>query len=228
MQRLESCRPSQPVRSPPASMRKPLKTPRYRGISQIWLGLRVRKAATKGLFRLLVSEAYFWRLIFDGSRTIALLFGRREIDFLPRQLLVFVMPASGVHIVGEPHARKDQQADETQGDGVNDHTMPILIVAFRAFVFREVWDRRVISSSTRLRPTPSRRPHSRRKSYHTVIIVVVAVDIHGATRRYRLCATFASRPHPVVRSRIATTRGPSASRFVSCFSPFSQTWMRSR
>src|SRR6266852_3325047 len=113
------------------------------------------------------------------------------------------MGASGVHIAGEPHARKDQQADENQGDGVNDHTMPILIVAFRAFVFREVWDRRAISSRTRLRPTPSGRPHSRRESYHTGIIVVVVVEIHGATRRYRLGASFASRPHPVVRSRIA-------------------------
>jgi hypothetical protein len=47
------------------------------------------------------------------------------------------MHASGVHIVGEPHARKDQQAGENHGDGVNDHAMPIFIVAFRAFVFGE-------------------------------------------------------------------------------------------
>jgi hypothetical protein len=51
------------------------------------------------------------------------------------------MHASGVHIVGEPYARKDQQAGENQGGGVNDHAMPILIVAFRTFVFCEIWDR---------------------------------------------------------------------------------------
>jgi hypothetical protein len=33
MQRFESARPSQPVRSPPANMRRPLKRPPHRGIS---------------------------------------------------------------------------------------------------------------------------------------------------------------------------------------------------
>ena len=47
---------------------------------------------------------------------------------------------SGMHIVGQPRARKDQQAGENQGDGVNDHAMPILVVAFLAFVFREIRD----------------------------------------------------------------------------------------
>src|SRR6266702_2755515 len=50
---------SQPVWSPPANIRMPLKTPRHRGISQIWLGLRVRDLATEAPFRPPVSEATF-------------------------------------------------------------------------------------------------------------------------------------------------------------------------
>jgi hypothetical protein len=51
MQRFESSHPSQAVRSPPPHKYRPLKTARHRGISQIWLGLRMRKAATKAPFR---------------------------------------------------------------------------------------------------------------------------------------------------------------------------------
>src|SRR5262249_4602351 len=45
--------------------------------------------------------------------------------------------------IDQPKARKAQQADKDQGNDVYDHAMPILIVAFRAFVFREVGDRLV-------------------------------------------------------------------------------------
>src|ERR1700737_3208575 len=41
MQCFESCHLSQPVRSPPANVRRSLKTARYRGILRIPLGLRV-------------------------------------------------------------------------------------------------------------------------------------------------------------------------------------------
>jgi hypothetical protein len=66
MQSFESCRPSQPVRSPPANNRRPLKTTRYRDISQIPRGLRVGNWATEVLFWPLVSEAAFWCLVFAG------------------------------------------------------------------------------------------------------------------------------------------------------------------
>jgi hypothetical protein len=55
----ESCRPSQPVWSPPPNMRRRLKTTRYRGISRIPLGLRVGNWATEAPFRPPVSEATF-------------------------------------------------------------------------------------------------------------------------------------------------------------------------
>jgi hypothetical protein len=38
-------------------------------------------------------------------------------------------------------ARKAHQADKNQGDGIYDHAIPIIILAFRAFVFQEVGDR---------------------------------------------------------------------------------------
>ena len=43
--------------------------------------------------------------------------------------------------IDQPKARKAQQTDKDQGNGVYDHAMPILILVFRAFVFREVGDR---------------------------------------------------------------------------------------
>jgi len=43
--------------------------------------------------------------------------------------------------IDQPKARKAQQADKDQGNGVYDHAMPMIILAFRAFVFREVGDR---------------------------------------------------------------------------------------
>jgi hypothetical protein len=43
--------------------------------------------------------------------------------------------------IDQPKARKAHQADKNQGNGIYDHAMPILILAFRAFVFREVGDR---------------------------------------------------------------------------------------
>jgi hypothetical protein len=42
--------------------------------------------------------------------------------------------------IDQPEAGKAQQADKSQGDGIYDHAMPIIILAFRAFVFREVGD----------------------------------------------------------------------------------------
>ena len=43
--------------------------------------------------------------------------------------------------IDQPKARKAHQAGKTQGDGIYDRTMPIIILAFRAFVFREVGNR---------------------------------------------------------------------------------------
>jgi hypothetical protein len=43
--------------------------------------------------------------------------------------------------VDQPKACNAQQADKNQGNGIYDHAMPIVILAFRAFVFREVGDR---------------------------------------------------------------------------------------
>jgi len=43
--------------------------------------------------------------------------------------------------IDQPKARKAQQADKDKGNGVYDHAMPMIILAFRAFVFREVGDR---------------------------------------------------------------------------------------
>jgi hypothetical protein len=43
--------------------------------------------------------------------------------------------------IDQPKARKAQQADKDQSNGVYDHAMPIIILAFWAFVFREVSNR---------------------------------------------------------------------------------------
>jgi hypothetical protein len=43
--------------------------------------------------------------------------------------------------IDQPEARKAQQADKDQDNGVYDHAMPIIILALRAFIFREVGDR---------------------------------------------------------------------------------------
>jgi hypothetical protein len=43
--------------------------------------------------------------------------------------------------IDQPKPRKTQQADKNQGNGIYDHTMPIIILNLRAFVFREVGDR---------------------------------------------------------------------------------------
>jgi hypothetical protein len=43
--------------------------------------------------------------------------------------------------IDQPKARKTQQADENQGNGIYDHAMPINILAFRALEFRKVRDR---------------------------------------------------------------------------------------
>jgi hypothetical protein len=64
--RFESSQPSQPVRSPPANVRRRIKTALYRGILRIPLGLRVGNWAREEAFRRLVSEAIFWCLVFAG------------------------------------------------------------------------------------------------------------------------------------------------------------------
>jgi hypothetical protein len=53
------------------------------------------------------------------------------------------MHASGSamrHHIDEPQAGKNQQGHENQGNRIHDHAMSIIIDAFRAFVFQEVWD----------------------------------------------------------------------------------------
>src|SRR5262245_64866912 len=66
-------------------MPRPLKTARHRGILQTSLSLRVRKVAADAPFQRLVSEAYFWRLVFDGWRTIS---SASWAPFLPRFQLI--------------------------------------------------------------------------------------------------------------------------------------------
>jgi hypothetical protein len=39
------------------------------------------------------------------------------------------------HHIGEPYARKDQYTCESRRDGIHNHAMPIIIIAFRAFIF---------------------------------------------------------------------------------------------
>src|SRR5262249_59631398 len=53
--------------TPLRAVRRPLKTARYGGISQIWLGLRVRKVAVGGPGRAPVSQALFLGLLFGGG-----------------------------------------------------------------------------------------------------------------------------------------------------------------
>ena len=67
MRRFESCRPSQRVRSLRINKRMSLKTARYRGISQIWLCLRVRNLAMEAPFLPPISRSDFWCLVFDGA-----------------------------------------------------------------------------------------------------------------------------------------------------------------
>src|SRR5215831_18320788 len=60
------------------------------------------------------------------------------------------------HGIGEPHANKHQYAGENKSNGIHHHAMPILVVAFRAFVFCEIRDRRVVPSGLmdrRIAPT---------------------------------------------------------------------------
>jgi hypothetical protein len=44
------------------------------------------------------------------------------------------------HHIDKPQAGKNQQGHENQGNRIHDHAMSIIIEAFRAFVFQEVWD----------------------------------------------------------------------------------------
>jgi hypothetical protein len=44
------------------------------------------------------------------------------------------------HHVDKPQAGKNQQDHENQGNRIHGHAMSIVIEAFQAFVFREVWD----------------------------------------------------------------------------------------
>ena len=43
--------------------------------------------------------------------------------------------------IDQPEARQAQKADKDQGNGVYDHAMPVIILALRAFIFREVGNR---------------------------------------------------------------------------------------
>jgi hypothetical protein len=43
--------------------------------------------------------------------------------------------------INQPEAGKAQQADKSQSDGIYNHAMPVIILAFGAVVFREVGDR---------------------------------------------------------------------------------------
>jgi hypothetical protein len=87
MQTFESSRPSQPVWSPRVKLPSRRKTTRYRGVSPISRGLRVRNWATELSFRPLVSEAAFWCRVFAGpmaSQSCAVLrLGRHGSSQLP-------------------------------------------------------------------------------------------------------------------------------------------------
>src|SRR5262249_13801812 len=83
-----------------ARLSRPLKTARHRGILQTSLSLRVRKVAADAPFQRLVSEAYFWRLVFDGWRTNS---SASWAPFLPR----FQLIDDSVISRGQSFSRKD-------------------------------------------------------------------------------------------------------------------------
>jgi hypothetical protein len=86
------------------------------------------------------------------------------------------------HHDGKAYARKNQQAGESQRDGIDDHAMPILIVAFRVLVFREVWDRRAIRlgiTDQCLAPMSSARSTQWRPELDDTAGIVVRLDAIG-------------------------------------------------
>src|ERR1700730_4686201 len=74
--------PSSQSGSPPAKVPRPLKTTPYRGISRIWLGLRVGNYATEVLFQALVSEAIFWCLVLPDPLSVLVSSKRPRADRL--------------------------------------------------------------------------------------------------------------------------------------------------
>jgi hypothetical protein len=111
------CRPSQPVRSPPLNMPRPLKTARYRGISQIPLGLRVGNWATEVPFRPLVSEAAFWCLVFAGR----LAPGPASTTSRGERCGVGEETLAAARRVEASHHRRDPQSPRSFGRGLSLH-----------------------------------------------------------------------------------------------------------
>ena len=90
-----SARPSQPVRSPPPDMERPLKTARFGGILQIGAGLRVRKLATKRHFGFLSPRADFGVSFYGAFSSVTtkwlhrLLLGRSSLNKSPNSLRIY-------------------------------------------------------------------------------------------------------------------------------------------
>jgi hypothetical protein len=78
--------------------------------------------------------------------------------------------------IEEPQTGKNQQDHENQGNSIHDHAVPIIIGAFRAFVFREVGHWRVVWRGMTDRSLPPmtsvRGSHSRPESYDTAVSFV--------------------------------------------------------
>jgi hypothetical protein len=111
------------------------------------------------------------------------------------------------HHVDEPQAGKNQQDHESQGNRIHDHAMPIVIGAFRAFVFPKVWDWPVVWRGMTDRDLPTMTSmggtNSRPETYDTAVSVVKAPGSHGGICPYLSGASAASDPE--VRNRACRT-----------------------
>ena len=98
------------------------------------------------------------------------------------------------HHVDKPQAGKNQQDHENQSNRIHDHAMSIIIDAFRAFVFREVWDW-CPPEVTSVRGSRRSRP----ESYDTAVSFIKVPGNHGDISPYLSGAGFAPRPQPRYR-----------------------------
>jgi hypothetical protein len=100
------------------------------------------------------------------------------------------------HHIGEQYARKDQDTCESRSDGVHSHAMPpIIVVAFRAFIFC-VWDGRVIWTSiidVRVAGVTSARGADARPELYDTTMIGIRLGAIGYHDEYLpiVCITFA-------------------------------------
>jgi hypothetical protein len=134
----------------------------------------------------------------------------------------------------EPQAGKNHWDHENDGEGVHGHAMPIIIDAFRAFVFREVWDWRVVWRGMPDRGFPPmtsvRGSHSRPELYDTGVSFVKVPGNHGGICPYLSRANAASEPE--VRNRacrmVCANFGLAALDLHHTLTPFAMQEHRSR